>query len=629
MFASSSRSRTRRSPAVNQGYLCRAVATENSFERAIINLAMTERDYQVLSCGAGFDTAFFRLKNMGIIDATRCRYFEVDFQQVITAKAKAILGNQALTWLCLGDAGRDGISPSYYKCGTSVRLGQYSLIGCDVTDTEDLARKLFSHDFRTDMPTVVFCECSLTYTECRRANLFYRWVAASLTDCHLVVYEQIEPNDRFGKIMKRHFSERSTPLLNVDYFPTLLDQERRLASAGFLGVRAVSLGELMRRHYGESERLRRRRLEPTFDEFEEVYQKCSHYSILEGLTNLSKSPACLRPLTVNDKDVKSSSSCLYRTRPCCDLLWRYGHSSVKVKDTLLIIGGIHLFSGRDNLLITIHMDNLTQPQSTSVLETKFTAYSTSCLWSEEPSAVIYCFGGRASPSESSSALIKIDLDSCGHPTKEEKVICTGDLPSKRWRHTMNKVDRNFVVVGGKNIDQVHDDLYICHVESRTWTKSDTKISKGLHSHAASMWRGHLLISGGLDQDENVVGGIFDFHVALNRLQKLPLQGTLVPRFGHYSAMFGDSLVLVGGVAAHVTQPGVAVIDLPSMLVTEYQLVDLPRSVATYNGSLVREDETTAYVVGGGGNCFSFGMHIGHQSLELALDNISHLKEIQG
>ena len=74
--------KSRRSPAINRGYLARLLALEVTFEKF---LSIPGKFKQVLSLGAGFDSMFFRLKNCGTISED-LKYFEIDYPESVRRK---------------------------------------------------------------------------------------------------------------------------------------------------------------------------------------------------------------------------------------------------------------------------------------------------------------------------------------------------------------------------------------------------------------------------------------------------------------------------------------------------------------------------------------------------------------
>ncbi len=598
----------RRSPAVSQGYLARTVAVEGTFERTLLALAMAGSPFQVLSCGAGFDTSYFRLRNMGVLKDT-CSYFEVDYPQVVAEKARALLRNRDLMRVCLGDEG-----DRYLKDREgNVRVGQYSLLASDLTKVDELETRLrrFGMNFG-DRPTLVLCECSMTYVDAALSTRLYRWLASTFSKSHLVIYEQILPGDRFGRIMKSHFKSRATPLLNVDDFPKPADQERRFRSVGFEVTRAVNLCDIMEMRYGPDERSRRRQLEPDFDEFEEFFLKCSHYSVAEATKGFDFPMARLCSSTA----IKDSRSRQYYNqtvlRQCSDIFSRYGHQCLVHHDNVFVFGGVSLRGGRSSVATKFCLSDLNKPMDSIKLISRTLVFSAACLVTDsDGNKSALCFGGRASPSEPSAVLLKINLETW----KQEEVECRGSIPRARWRHTMTAVGQLAVVVGGRDGDEVFGDVAALDVQGRSWSSDFGDIANGLHSHAACAddSNGTLIVTGGLDRDERVVRDVVVIDCVSRRHRRLCVPG-LLPRFSHSACVRGASMYLVGGVSSF--QPGVAVVNLENWTVREL-LLDVPRSVGLYNHALVRHGEYL-YVFGGGGNCFSFGMHMATQVLQIRL-----------
>ena len=55
--------------------------------------------------GAGFDTSYFRLRNLGLLSDAQCvGYFEVDFPQVASLKARAVVASSIIVNICFGEA---------------------------------------------------------------------------------------------------------------------------------------------------------------------------------------------------------------------------------------------------------------------------------------------------------------------------------------------------------------------------------------------------------------------------------------------------------------------------------------------------------------------------------------------
>ncbi|KAJ9579234.1 hypothetical protein L9F63_024663, partial [Diploptera punctata] len=54
----------------------------------------------IISCGAGFDTSFFRFVEEGLLKP-QVSFYEVDFEEVVERKAECILKSQSIK-KCIG-----------------------------------------------------------------------------------------------------------------------------------------------------------------------------------------------------------------------------------------------------------------------------------------------------------------------------------------------------------------------------------------------------------------------------------------------------------------------------------------------------------------------------------------------
>ena len=565
-----------------------------------------------MSCGAGFDSTFFRLKNLGYFRNGNCSYFEVDFPQSAQDKSGYILADRLIMNTCLNNdkrsylIGRDGC----------LQIENYTVIGCDLTKTDELSEKLATFGFDFEKPTLVLCECSLTYVEASKASSFYRWIALNFADAHLFVYEQIKPNDRFGRIMKNHFQNRSTPLLNVQDFPTLEDQERRMRYLGFKTAKSTPLTKIMKDRYLESEQDRRKGLEPSFDELEEFFLKCSHYSVLEAKTQDSRAE------TFNDQVVTlDEESIKVEVLNCHSRFGRFGHFCIysKEEDSVIVFGGISNSFGRDDLIAKFQLNNLSaEPIFETKLRSNCSVFASFCQSKLHPSKV-FCFGGRSSPFEASSNLIEIDLK-----TNEQNIFKSCQNPEPRWKSSISSVigpnkDGFLVMIGGKDASQVFSDVWKFEMKTKQWNKIDNLLPKGIFSHSVSNWESKLIVSGGIKSDERINDEIFILDFKRKPIcSKFDAPG-IKSRFSHSSEVYGSKLILIGGIC-QTGEAGIGIVDLENpCLSREFQL-DIPRSVATYNHSHIRIKDKIL-IFGGGGNCFSFGMHIASNAIEIDLSKL--------
>ena len=269
----------------------------------------------------------------------------------------------------------------------------------------------------------------------------------------------------------------------------------------------------------------------------------------------------------------------------------------------MVLGGIHASDGRDKLMFSA--------------AAKF----------EGSSELLYMFGGRSSPFHPSSMLSVMNLQTGA--TNEIK--CQGKLrPAARWKHTLEALAGQLVLVGGRDRFRTFSDVWVFDIESVRWTLLK-KLPHGLHSHSTAVWRNSetnklvIIISGGLVGNGILSGNSNIYVMGVGGLtDTIRTCDPYITRFGHTSHVHRSKLFLVGGVASSGgQQPGVCVVDLITGGSVELELeTGVPAAdICLYNhGSCLQEEgeRPRILVFGGGGNCFSFGSHFSKYSLEIDL-----------
>ena len=217
------------------------------------------------------------MRNSGIISGDECSYFEVDFPNVADTKCRKISENRILrSFFTKYDSFEN------YSC-YKFDEGRFCLVGCNMTDTQMLEDKLNELGYDWNKLTIILTECSTTYVDVGLSLQLLRWLTEKISNFVFVDYEQIRPSDCFGQIMKRHFSNRGSPLKCIDFYPTTFDHYRRFVDLGWTECRIQTLEQNFRTYFGLSERNRiRRLLDDTLDEAEELQLKCSHYTLIVG-----------------------------------------------------------------------------------------------------------------------------------------------------------------------------------------------------------------------------------------------------------------------------------------------------------------------------------------------------------
>ena len=95
------------------------------------------------------------------------------------------------------------------------------------------------------------------------------------------IYEQIQPDTKFGQQMVKNLELRGAPLYGVRGTPTLEAHKERLTAHGFERAAAEDLNEVYRSHVHPRDRMRIEALE-MLDEFEEWHLIMAHYCVALG-----------------------------------------------------------------------------------------------------------------------------------------------------------------------------------------------------------------------------------------------------------------------------------------------------------------------------------------------------------
>ncbi|KXZ50455.1 hypothetical protein GPECTOR_16g629 [Gonium pectorale] len=317
---------SRRSPLINRGYYSRHAALRqllNSFLATAARAAAGDRQPpQLLALGAGFDTTWFQLaRDAGGRAPYRC--LEVDFKEVTQRKAAIIAKEPQLHSLLRqppdnapqADGGQqqqqqseqpapssdsgpgrpDGPRPEAGSAGAGAAThgveidpgkGQilspmYCLVPVDLRDIDALDRAVQLAGWDRSAPTYVLSECVLVYMEPQHSTAVARWAAGAFPNAAMVIYEQIRPDDAFGRQMVSNLEMRGCPLKGLPATPTLEAHRARLTGAGWSWADARDMDELYRTFVDVADRARAERLE-LFDELEEWHMIQEHYCIAVG-----------------------------------------------------------------------------------------------------------------------------------------------------------------------------------------------------------------------------------------------------------------------------------------------------------------------------------------------------------
>ncbi|KAI8336809.1 leucine carboxyl methyltransferase [Chlamydoabsidia padenii] len=277
----------RRMPIINRGSHIRSRSLD-TLVRQFLSLpdpSSTSTKKQIVSLGAGFDTRYFMIKS-GVLDTetmslkhSLSNYFEVDFSENIVKKARIIKQRKELQEVLLQQPNGDndqGIRLD--KGGTELSSNDYHLIGGDLREWDKVVDRLLAHGLDCNAPTLFLSECVFIYLPPDSATGILKWIANTMSDCAFALYEQIRPDDNFGKIMIRNLQMRNIELKGIHDYPSLLHQERRFLDLGWNHAKAIDINTIHDTILDDKERTRIARLE-IFDEMEEWRLLSEHYCV--------------------------------------------------------------------------------------------------------------------------------------------------------------------------------------------------------------------------------------------------------------------------------------------------------------------------------------------------------------
>ncbi|XP_022536214.2 tRNA wybutosine-synthesizing protein 4 [Astyanax mexicanus] len=624
---------SRRAPLINRGYYVRWQAVDHcvkGFLRVTENCA----GRQILSLGAGFDSLYFRLHAEGALE--RVVVFEVDFPDVTRRKAALIKGNDRLK-----DALPDWnhLEPTGPVCVSSA---QYKLLGVDVRTEREVEEGLRVAGLQWDRPTLVLSEVVLTYMETKWSDAVIGWAARSLSQALFVMYEQIRPDDPFGRVMQNHFLKLNSKIHALCQYPDTSAQTKRFLQQGWEKCTCLDMNQFYFSLLSQDEQERVENMEP-FDEFEEWHQKCSHYFILSASKGSLTSSALLEPpkespvpWMVPKLEDFSIEALPLAGAPCVEAV---GMASSVLEPGLLLLSGGFGRGGRDTAAMVLIREQTEWTRATVELEGDKGVRLYHTLTSV-PGWGAVVTGGRTSPLNPIDSVLKVTHHLSDQPDSRtvllsvEKMVCTGQAPKPRWRHTatlLNHKGKNYLFVFGGRTEKepVLGDAHFLCLEDQHWTDARVPLEgcfpEPRHSHSACAYRGGVVIFGGLGRGGVPLGDVMWLNDSPTGFvwKKVQLRPALVPRYSHSAHVIGENLVVVGGVWLQADGvPGVAVINLTTGSNIEVTIdtssVPWPLMLHSFCSELLDSDRTEVVLIGGGGNCFSFGTHLNIHPVTLDL-----------
>ncbi|XP_070693954.1 tRNA wybutosine-synthesizing protein 4 [Pempheris klunzingeri] len=624
----------RRAPLINRGYYVRWRAVDRCVRR-FLHITENCPRRQILSLGAGFDSLYFRLHADEALD--RAVVFEVDFPDVTRRKAALIDSDLTLRGML------DPHLPSVTG-PVCVSSGQYQLLGVDVREESQVEEALGAAGLDWTAPTLILSEVALTYMETQWSDAVIGWAAKLLPQSLFVMYEQIRPHDPFGRIMRNHFLKLNSTLHALEQYPDTGAQRHRFLDKGWEQCVCLDMNDFYLGLLPEEERCRVESLEP-FDEHEEWHQKCSHYFILSASRSSLMAQALLTHAQVapvpSIRPSWSSTALSVQTVPVC--MEGLGMATTLVSPGQVLLTGGSSRGGR-GAVMRILLRAQEGWRSVTVEPSADFGVRLYHTVSSLPGGSAIVYGGRSSPLNPVRPLSRVILAPAGPPGPlrsdnrdaaklcVEQVVCTGDPPPLRWRHTATVLrhrGKDFLFVfGGKNESEVvlGGGYFLC-VEQQHWTEVPVEgaAPEARHSHSACSHQGGVVVFGGLDRRGVPLGDTAVLRPTDRGFtwERIEVQPPPVPRYSHCAHVIGEKLVVVGGVwLLSDGVPGIVVINLTTHSSVEFSLdtasVPWPLMLHSFCSELTDPEEPQLLLIGGGGNCFSFGTHFNLQPVTVDL-----------
>lgn len=613
----------RRAPLINRGYYVRWRAVDHCVRR-FLHITENCPKRQILSLGAGFDSLYFRLHADGALD--RAAVFEVDFPDVAQRKTALINSNITLR----GMLDTDLLSPAG---PVHVLSGQYRLLGVDVREESQVEETLGAAGLDWAAPTLILSEVVLTYMETKWSDFLIRWAAKLLPQSLFVMYEQIHPHDPFGRIMQDHFLKLNSTLYALRQYPDTATQRHRFLSKGWEHCVCLDMNEFHLGLISAEEWSRVEALEP-FDEYEEWHEKCSHYFILTASRGSLMEQALLSRAQVSPVPScpPSLSPTALTAQPVPGCLEGLGMASALVSPRRVLLTGGSSRGGRGAIIRMLIRE---EEGWRSVSEEPSEDLGVRLYHTVTPLTAggVVVFGGRSSPLNPSRGIFRITLVPAGQQDEEKlcvkQIDCTGDPPALRWRHSATVVThmgRDFLFVfGGRNESQaaLGDTSFLC-LDQQHWTEIPVEgaAPEARHSHSACSFHGGVVLFGGLDRGGVPLGDTSVLRPSERGFtwERVEVQPPPVPRYSHCAHVVSEKLVVVGGVWLHSDGvPGVLIINLTTCSSVEFSLdttsVPWPLMLHSFCSELMDRE---LLLIGGGGNCFSFGTHFNFQPVTVDL-----------
>ena len=155
-------------------------------------------------------------------------------------------------------------------------LDVFKFLPGDLSNYEDIFKKLKTV-LDPQNGTLFLGEVSLVYLPSETSDCILDYISENFTKSAVVLYEQLNTRDPFGKFMMSHFNKLNCPLGSPDVHNTVEKIHSRLAEH-FKDIFTADLNHITIQTLPEEELNRVSNME-LFDEFEELSLLNSHYAL--------------------------------------------------------------------------------------------------------------------------------------------------------------------------------------------------------------------------------------------------------------------------------------------------------------------------------------------------------------
>lgn len=269
LFAGSTQSE-RRTPEISLGYYVRVHGLRYLIEKF---LHLTNDQCQIINLGCGLDTTIFYLLDNPNLHWKH--FVDIDFEEITESKSNKIRRLPPL---------HNKLPPEdkSLKIPCGFHCSSYTILPADLRDITQLNNQLQMLIDRQILdrtkPTLFLSECVLIYMTGEHSLNLLKYFSQTFSQCCLFVnFEQVNMNDRFGKIMIENLRQRSCHLVGIDSCQSLQSQSERYLNGNFTSTGGITLKEFYQKYFDSREKQRIESIDGGLDEKELLEQLFEHY----------------------------------------------------------------------------------------------------------------------------------------------------------------------------------------------------------------------------------------------------------------------------------------------------------------------------------------------------------------